>query len=298
MLTLPLGEKIRVEQVIETCGGGAGNTAVGLARLGCTAHFSGILGSDQWGQRLLENFRTENVDAHGATIVEGETSSFSIILTAKSGERVILYEPGTNAHLHDATFDRECAATMEWIYLNHIHEHSCVIEDDIVALLKKNPAMGFTWNPGGPQLTAGIGDKSNQILLRETDLLVFNKEEARTFTGKKTIDAALDALLVHGVAIACISDGKNGCFAADGKKRLHCPVIPDAPIVETTGAGDAFGTGATWALLQGFDLPTMLRAGTINATSVIGAVGAQAGLLTDIEMRQRLQDSQLDVEEC
>lgn len=298
ILELPLGEKVRVQQVIETCGGGAANTSVGLSRLGCAAHFCGILGSDQWGERMLQNLEKQKVDARMATIVEGETSSFSIILSAGSGERVILYDPGTNAHLHDANFDREQAATMQWIYLNHLHERSSVIEDDIAAILEKNPETGLTWNPGGAQLKTGMTDAKLGRLLKQTDLLVFNKEEAMTFTGEETLDAARDALLACGVRIVCISDGKNGAVASDGKTRLRCPVIAGTEIVDTTGAGDAFGTGATWALMQGMDLRNILKAGTINAASVIGTIGAQAGLLTDIEIRKRLNAVRLDVEEC
>ncbi len=296
-LTLPLGQKIRVEQVIETCGGGAANTSVGLARLGCDAHFCGVLGSDQWGGRQLSNFGREGVDARSATVVEGETSSFSIILSAGSGERVILYDPGTNAHLHDATFDREAAAGMDWIYLNHIHERSCVIEDDIAAILSKHPETGLTWNPGGSQLKHGIREKTIKILLQKTRLFLCNREEAQQFTGEETTDKAIASLLRHGVRTVCISDGARGSTASDGKQTWHCPVISNAVIVDTTGAGDAFGTGATWALTQGLDLPMMLRAGTINATGVIGAMGAQAGLLTDTDMRQQLQTISLHVTE-
>ncbi len=297
ILALPLGAKIRVEQVLETCGGGASNTAVGLSRLGCMAHFCGILGSDQWGERMLKNFEKEGVNAKCATIVEGETSSFSIILSSESGERVILYDPGTNAHLHDANFDREHAATMDWLYLNHIHERSCVIEDDIVAILKKNPRIGLTWNPGGSQLKTGIADASIRQLLAETDLLVCNKEEAMLFTGEKDTDTAITTLLKLGVRVACICDGRRGSIGADKDHRFHCPIRKDAPVIETTGAGDAFGTGATYAMMQGLALPEILRAGTISAASVIGAIGAQAGLLTDIEMHKQLKDVRLDVEE-
>lgn len=296
-LTLPLGQKIRVEQVIETCGGGAANTSVGLARLGCDAHFCGVLGSDQWGERQLKNFEREGVDAHSATIVEGETSSFSIILSAGSGERVILYDPGTNAHLHDANFDREAAAGMDWIYLNHIHERSCVIEDDIAAILSKHPETGLTWNPGGSQLKHGIREKTIKVLLGKTRLFLCNKEEVLQFTGKKTTEEAMDSLLTHGVRIVCISDGQRGSTASDGAKTWHCPVIAGAKIVDTTGAGDAFGTGMTWALTQGLDLQTSLRAGTINATGVIGAMGAEDGLLTDTDMRQQLKTISLPVTE-
>lgn len=296
ILELPLGDKIRVQQVVETCGGGGANTSVGLARLGCASHFCGILGSDQWGQKQLENFRDEGVDSAGTTVVDGETSSFSIILSANGGDRVVLYDPGTNTHLHDANFDRERATTMDWIYLNHLHERSCVIEDDIAEILEHNSRMGLTWNPGGSQLRTGMKAGMLRRLLARTDLLVFNKEEASLFTGELSMASAMVALLDAGVRIVCVCDGKNGATASDGKRRWHCPVI-NTPVIDTTGAGDAFGAGATWALLHGADLPTALRAGTINAAGVIGAIGAQAGLLTDIEMRQRLQTTNLDVME-
>ena len=75
ILALPLGAKIRVDQVIEACGGGAANTSVGLKRLGCEGHFCGIIGSDQWGERMLGTLQKEGVDVSSATVVEGETSA-------------------------------------------------------------------------------------------------------------------------------------------------------------------------------------------------------------------------------
>src|SRR3989344_315158 len=75
---LPLGAKIRVEDLLETCGGGANNTAVGFARLGCSATFEGGVGWDQWGEQLTANMKKEGVDVQYATVVEGEVSSFSI----------------------------------------------------------------------------------------------------------------------------------------------------------------------------------------------------------------------------
>lgn len=287
-LILPLGSKIRVEKVIETCGGGAANSSVGLRRLGCDAAFCGVVGSDQWGQILLETLKKEGVRTDTATVVEGETSSFSIILSSPEGERVILYAPGANVHLHDVTFDRDEAATADWIYLNRVQEEGMEIQNDIVALMEAGPKHGLTWNPGGTQIDDGMTAAGNRELLSFTTLLLLNKEEALTFTKAGTAEEAMQKLIDAGTKIVCITDGKNGAFASDGKQLYQCPALPDAKIVDTTGAGDAFGIGATWALLQGEDLPTALRAGTINATSVIGAIGAQAGLLTDTQMRQRL----------
>lgn len=296
-IRLRLGDKIKVQSVVETCGGGASNSSVGLQRLGCDASFCGIVGDDQWGQRLVENLQKEGVNTESVTTVEDETSSFSIILRAATGERSILYTAGTNEHLHDANFDKAAAAYADWIYLNHIQETACMIQDDLIELIHTAaPRIGLTWNPGGCQLTQGMKAKDNAELLRHTRLLLLNKEEALKFTGATSVDDALALLTAAGAKIVCISDGKRGSIASDGKGIVRCPIINDAPVIDTTGAGDAFGVGATWALLRGESLQTLLRAGTINATSVLSQIGAQAGLLTDIEMQARLKAVQLDVE--
>lgn len=287
VLELPLGSKIRIQRVTGTCGGGASNTSVGLARLGCHSACCGVVGNDQWGEELMKNLRREGVDTQGTTVVESEPSSFSIIILAQAPDRVILNTPGTNQHLHDVTFDRERASSADWVYLNHLHSASHVIEDDIVALLNAAHPPHLTWNPGGHQIEAGLNVKNNAALAAQSDLLLLNKEEATLFTGMQTIDESLTVVLKSGCRIACITDGKEGAFASDGEHRFHCPVLAE-PIVDTTGAGDAFGVGCTWALLRGLHLPTALRAGTINATSVIGRIGAEAGLLTETEMQSRL----------
>lgn len=294
-ITLPLGEKVRVNGVVETCGGGASNTSIGLSRLGCNAGFLGVIGSDQWGEKLLENLRNENVDTRSTVIVEDEMTSFSIILSASSGERVILYESGTNDHLHDANFQKETVADVDWVYLNHIQENSCVIQDDIIDILASDDTVKFTWNPGGCQIDAGMNEQHNRQLLSHTDMLQLNREEAFRFTKLQDIEDALRTLSKAGAAVVCITDGSNGTLATDGEKIYHCPILSDVKPKDTTGAGDSFGTAVTWALVEGLDLSTALQAGTINAASVVSSIGAQAGLLTDIEMRRQLESSSLAV---
>lgn len=294
VLQLPLGQKIHVRKVTGTCGGGAANTSVGLRRLGCDAACCGVIGNDQWGGELLRTLRREGVNAESIVIVEGESSSFSIIMIARTGERVILNEPGTNAHLHDVTFDREAAACADWVYVNRLHEESCEIGNDIIAMLSAAHPMHLTWNPGGCQVEEGLRAKSNALLAQQTHLLLLNREEALAFTASRTVEDALTRMIHAGVAIACITDGPNGATASNGHSCHHCPALP-CSVMDMTGAGDAFGTGMTWALLRGKDLPTALRAGTINASSVVGTVGAQAGLLTETAMQSGIAATELPI---
>lgn len=297
VFALPLGEKVHIDRLIETCGGGASNTSVGLARLGCAAAFEGVIGSDQWGEKLLGNLKREGVDARYAAIVEGEVSSFSLILSGSDGERVILYAPGANAHLHRSNFDLDVVERMDWVYLNHIQESAHDIQEDIVTTLSGRKKPGFTWNPGGRQIAAGMDSDANRRLLPVTDILLLNAGEALDFTGAETAERAQDILLAAGVRNACITDGRNGVYATDGRKRYRCPCDPTAKIVDTTGAGDAFGIGVTWAILKGLPFPEALKAGTLNAASVVGAFGAQEGLLTETQMTKLLESTRLAVTE-
>lgn len=294
MFSFPLGDKIRVNDIVSTVGGGASNTSVGLARLGCQASFCGIVGEDQWGNLICDNFKKERVNTDLATFIDKETSSFSLVLSAGNGERVILTHPGTAKHLHDVTFDREAATHFDAVYLNHIHAESCVIENDLIDIFVSTPSIHLSWNPGGCQIEAGLTEKNNALLVAHTAILFLNKEEALAFTGAKTVTDALRVLHAAGAKIVCITDGADGAYATDGKTSYHCPAL-DGPVVDTTGAGDAFGTGVTWAVLKGKDLPTALQAGTINAMSVVGVIGAEKGLLTETQMQLSLEQSNLTV---
>ncbi len=289
---LPLGKKIKVDDVIGTCGGGAHNTSVALSRLGCDAGFSGVIGDDQWGDVIKKNMKREHVRTNGLIVIENEPSSFSLILNAPSGERTILTHKSMDRHFHDVTFDRDAASHVDAVYLNHIHEDTCVIEDDLIKILTQTPGVHLTWNPGGSQIHEGM--QRNATLLANTDLLMLNKEEALAFSSTSSMENAMHALIDAGAKIVCVTDGQNGSWATDGKTLFYCPVM-EGNIVDTTGAGDAFGSAMTWALLTTKNLPTALKAGTIQAMSVIGAVGAQQGLLTETQIQSALEQTTLAV---
>lgn len=295
LLELKAGAKLPIETMVETAGGGAANSSVGLARLGFETKFCGVISSDMWGQRLLETLHKEGVDTSSATIVEHETSGFSLILLLSNGERIIFNHPGVNEHLHDATFDVDAIKTVDAVYLNRLSETACIIEDDITNALLQNTDCHLTWNPGGCQLEAGMHARDKKELLKRTTLLLLNKEEAMKFTGLTDMAAAMRALHASGVKYVVITDGKNGAFATDGNELFHC-APPETKIVDTTGAGDAFGIAMTWAILRGEILPKALVAGTLNAVSVLSAIGAQTGLLTESELREQLAHNPITIE--
>lgn len=295
VLALKSGRKIPIKDMLETVGGGAVNSSVGLSRLGFAASFAGILAMDGWGYRIAETLKRERVNCSSATLVENETSGFSLILLLENGERVIFNHAGANEHLHDVTFDKGAILTVDAVYLNRLSESACIIENDILAAFRKKPGMHVTWNPGGCQLDEGMESSDKQSLLKQTTVLLLNKEEAEKFTRIGDTKRSMLELIKHGVKYVVVTDGGNGAIGTDGKEFVHCKAEA-VNNVDATGAGDAFGVGMTWAILHGETLPKALKAGTLNAVSVLGAIGAHTGLLTDKEMREELERFPVKIE--
>lgn len=294
MIQFPLGSKVKVEGVSMSCGGGAANTSIGFSRLGLRARFCGVIGSDEWGETIQHVLLREGVLLDAATIVEEEISNFSIIFSDPSGERTILYASNVSHHLSDPLFPKQLMRESRWLFLNHLAEASCAILDDCLEVVKKPGGLRLAWNPGGSQLREGVRDRLIRDLLRSADLLFLNAEEAMQMMRQDSVEETMREGAAAGVRIMCVTDGAKGAMLSDGKTIYRCGALPVA-VVDATGAGDAFGVGVTWAIAQELDLRLALKAGILSAASVIGAVGAQAGLLREQEMRSRLESTSLPI---
>src|SRR5262249_11941439 len=87
------------------------------------------------------------------------------------------------------------------------------------------------------------------------DYLTPNESEAAALTGRKvtTISeakAAADNLFSRGARNVVITLGSQGAFVKNSEITLHVPAVDAGPVVETTGAGDAFNGGFAVALAE------------------------------------------------
>jgi sugar/nucleoside kinase (ribokinase family) len=53
----------------------------------------------------------------------------------------------------------------------------------------------------------------------------------------------------------------------------------DVPVIDRTGAGDAFGSGFTAMVAQGKSLEEAVTFASANSTAVVSKIGAKAGIL-------------------
>jgi ribokinase len=317
-LCLEYGGKVKIDEVHETFGGGATNTSVAFSRMGFEAHFIGMVGTE-YGDKVLENLKRENVHAEHASRTKKDKTAFSTILNTFEGDRTVLAYAGANQYFSARDLPLKALESADWIFLNHLTEKNSQVPWELLKILKKHPHIKLAWNPGQEQCQQGI--QKWKPLLDRTEILFLNKEEAVCFArtpfqpaGIKhenpkfhchiphshlppyadNMGDVLCAFLRTGVKTVVITDGKNGSQACDRKNAYFCPVVTHK-IVDTLGAGDAFASGFSSARVLGLPLKDALQYGTLNANSVISFFGAQHGLLTRKAIEKAFGKSELGV---
>lgn len=282
MIELGFGDKIPVKTIEFAVGGNTGNNAVGLARLGYKTAMLGTMGTHWIDRQALDILRTEGVNIDNVRLIEHQFG-FGIVINYQ-GERTILsYYPDA-----DCDFSiKDPSMRTKWVYLTTAGKsYECFYEES-VAWAKKIGAK-IAMNPGSRQIKDGYA--KTKYAYEAAEILFVNKEEAARLLGVSPVETPVKQLLSGlrglGPKLAIITDGPAGAYSDDGHEQLFLPIIADAPVVERTGAGDAFGSGFLAAYLQGKPIREALVWGSCNSSSVLGYIGPQKGLLN----RQALND--------
>jgi ribokinase len=269
---LPLGAKLAVDEVVFATGGNAMNAAVTFARQGLESEFMGILGAEPAGQVVMNSLDAEGIATHHVVQEERFQTSYSTILRAPNGERTILNYHGTRVHPSGAPLDLKAIGNADWLYLSSLG--SMELLEKVVSLAAKHNVK-VALNPAGSELAEAA---KLRTVLEDVAILLVNKEEMKQIVEGET----LEELVRHGanlVKTVVVSDGPNGVMATDSEKIVKAGMYEDVPVVDRTGAGDAFGSGFVARFAMGRGLEDAITFGSANATSVVTVVGATAGIL-------------------
>jgi ribokinase len=272
-ISYPVGTKMLITKLMHNFGGNGVNAAVTLSRLGLKTGYIGKIGTDENGKIILKHLKKERVDFLGG---KGKESGLSIVLDSFEEDRTILVYKGCNNDLSLKEVKR-AKLKAKWLYLSSMLGQSLDTMQQIAEHAKTNK-MNIAFNPS-ITILENEGHKAINII-RYSDVLVLNKEEAECLVGHNSLEKAIDDLLVFGPKIIVITDGKKGAFAY--KEGYYYKIMPrqDLKIVETTGAGDAFASTLTAGLIMNKPFEFCLKMAINNSESVITHHGAQTHLLS------------------
>ncbi len=281
-ISFEYGAKIPVKKMTRVAAvGNAANNAIGSARLGLQVGIYTVLGSDKDAYEIREVLEAEGVDTEFVVMEKDARSNFSVVINYSAERTIFTYH-------EEKKYNLPILPKVGWVYFTSVARGHEALHKQIPEYVKKSGAK-LAFNPGSYQLREGI--LGMKPILESTEVLILNREEARSLVDPSTGSGqAVDIedtkelirkLRAAGPKTVVITDGRSGSFASfDGREFWHTGIPETSPIIEMTGAGDAYSTGFLAATISGLDLPQAMVWGTMNATSVVQHIGAREGLLT------------------
>ncbi len=258
----------------ESCGGSAANAAVGLARLGAKVGFIGKVGGDREGNLLVEDFSREGVDTSGIIRAKSGESGTVMGFVDEQGQRGLYIHSGVNDNIAFEEVKKEIVLTTKFLHLtSFVGQKSFETQKHLVADLPENVKISF--DPGA--LYANKGMKQLEPLITHAYVMMPNRRELAQITGEKEPSRGANVLLGRGVKIVAVKLGEDGCFITNGKEK-HQVEAYKVPVVDTTGAGDAFCAGILYGLLNKKSLLDCGKIANFVASRCVMKMGARAGL--------------------
>lgn len=290
-IAFELGGKYRVDDRYEAVGGVAANVSVGLARLGHRTACYSKVGGDEIGQWILGSLKKEGVLRDLLFVEKGvKTDLSAIIVLTQNAERTIFHNRDANEKLE---VYEDMLAETEWLFVSALNGDWKGNLEKIIRAKGKH-GLKLAINPGQHNIKSDADAVSEAIA--EADMLLLNKDEAIELVmrfperpSREKLDDEiflLSALHALGAKMIGMTDGKRGAWGHDGKEYWHCPIHTRDKAVDSTGAGDAFGSGFFGAILSGKPLSEALVYGMANSGSVVGYYGAIEGLLRQDEIQE------------
>ena len=261
-----MGETILGRTFVLGPGGKGSNQAVAAAMAqsgtGGRTHFITRLGRDDFARIAHATWAKAGVQPEVTEDADSYTGAAFIFLEEATGNNAIIVSPGAAARVSAADVEaRRGLIEGAAVFVTQLEQpipaarHALEIARAAGVVTILNPA------PAAPL---------DDAMLALCDFVTPNETEAEALTGLPVTslaeaERAADALLAKGVGAVVITLGGNGALYRDRERSVHVPVISAGPVVETTGAGDAFNGGFAVALSEGRDVVEAVRFGCATA---------------------------------
>lgn len=300
LIAFEYGAKIISDNVHLTFGGGGMNTAISFSLLNLkTASFL-KLGQDWIGEQILKEIKNKKIALNYISQDKNNYSGFSFIINRGDyNEHAILGHRGANTQLKISSHVISKLNT-KWLYIASLSGKDTLVKSNIKNIFenkKSLPAVAgrgqgikIAWNPGGAQLKYGY--KFFKKYLSQVEMFNLNKDEAIELvlsSGLKTtnIDKLLKTIYSWGPQIVVITDGAKGAYVYKNEKKYFRKALPNTKDMNTTGAGDAFGSSFVAGLIiYKYDIEKSLKLATYRSNAVIKKIGAQVGLLNKNQIKK------------
>lgn len=256
-------------------GGSAANTAAWLGSLGAKVDFVGVVGANDLERHtgLLRRLGvTTHVRAH-PTLTTG-----TIVIIVEREHRTMLTERGANTELDPADVTTDLLADAGVLHLTGHSLLNSAGSDGFAALVARAKTAGakVSVDPGSAGFIADYGAERFLSAIAGAELLFPSLEEGRVLTGLRD-PAEIVSTLAAAFPTVVLTMGPDGVVIAHDGTTLMVPAV-SSPIVDPTGAGDAFCAGFLNGWMSSRDLARSAGAGAKVAAKAVAIIGGRPQL--------------------
>ena len=235
---------------------GAGK-ALNLRALGVDVSLWGLLGDDEWGQRIRSTLGEAGVELVAATDPAGTMRHVNLMDAA--GDRLSIFaNPGSQEFAVDLHTTEQAAANADLVAVT-IMPYCRQFLPQLRRLGKRIWVDIHDYDGTNPYHREFI-DAADHLQMSSVAM-----DDWRSFLEERIAAGTTTAVCTHGAA------GASGLTAADG--WVDTPAVPVDGIVDTNGAGDAFFAGFAMAWSTGEGLVAAMRRGADAAGAAVRSPG-------------------------
>ena len=265
------GDKVLMRRFLQQGGGQIGTAMVALSRWGLKVAAVVGVGDDELGGIALRGLQEEGVDVGRAVVRPGVPTQTAFIMAEEgSGERTIVYLRDPRLNLGEGDLDLAIVEEARCLYVDG-HEEIAVFaarrarKVGVPVVLDCERIRPFT-----------------EELLGLCDVVLCDSRFPGEFTKLTDMRAQLMTLSMYDMAVLGMTLGERGSVLMSGDRLFHCPAFR-VDAVDSTGAGDVFHAGFTFAWLARCRLEECLDFANAAAALKCTALGGRTAIPRDPE---------------
>lgn len=259
-----------VPSIEMTMGGLAGVTAAVFSRLGGKAAFAGCLGTDPFGNFLIEAFQEAGVNTQGIRRTGECQSAATVVLIDSQGERTFLHHVGTVGILSEDDIDFELAKRTKVFHWGGPGLTPMLHGKPIARIFKKIQSLGVKTSIDTCFDGSGTWLPLMEEALPHTSVLCTSMSEAPHYAGVSDPHDILDFFSGYGIEYILLKMGQAGLMVRDKQETIAFSAH-QVPVVDGTGAGDAACAGFIYGLVHQWKLA---QCGAL--ANAVGALAVQS----------------------
>ncbi|MYC75199.1 sugar kinase [Candidatus Poribacteria bacterium] len=259
-------------------GGCANNTAIALTRLGISAGAMGKVGTDAFGDLILQGLVDNGIDTTGMQQDISTGTSFSFVAVASDGERTFYHYIGANGELCETDLDWDVIKSAKILHIAGALVMPRFDGTPMANVLREAKTLGITTSLDTAYDATGRWMETLEPCLPYVDMFMPSIVEAQHLTGlsgyREIVQFLRSRYDIHTIVIKM---GENGSYASTPDAEYIAPAYP-VNAVDATGAGDAYVAGFLAGTIMGWDLKATAELASATGAACVTAIGTTAGI--------------------